>query len=74
VESSDGSQAWWRNGKRHREDGPAVIFPCGSTEYWIKDECMTLKEFNARNDPKEYTMDQVAAALGVDVDKLKIKK
>ena len=25
----------WLNGKRHREDGPAVIYPDGTKEYWI---------------------------------------
>jgi hypothetical protein len=30
---SDGTKVWWLNGKLHREDGPAVIWPDG-TEYW----------------------------------------
>ena len=30
----DGTQVWYLNGKRHREDGPAVISPNG-TQYWF---------------------------------------
>ncbi len=33
---SDGSQVWWKDGKIHREDGPAVIWPDG-TQRWYKD-------------------------------------
>jgi hypothetical protein len=29
----DGTQVWLLNGKRHREDGPAVIYPNG-TQCW----------------------------------------
>ncbi len=32
----DGKQAWWKDGKLHREDGPAVIWPDG-TQMWYKD-------------------------------------
>lgn len=31
----DGTKRWYKNGKRHREDGPAVVFVDG-TEYWYK--------------------------------------
>ena len=31
----DGSQRWFKGGKRHREDGPAVIWPDG-TQHWYK--------------------------------------
>ena len=30
---NDGTQAWYINGERHREDGPAVIFSSG-IQYW----------------------------------------
>jgi hypothetical protein len=26
---------WWIGGKRHRTDGPAVVYEDGSCEYWI---------------------------------------
>jgi len=30
----DGSKTWWLNGKRHREDGPAIEWPDG-TKIWF---------------------------------------
>ena len=33
----DGTQAWYLNGKRHREDGPAIIYPNGYKEWWLND-------------------------------------
>ena len=30
---SNGTQFWFNNGKLHREDGPAIIFPDG-TQFW----------------------------------------
>ena len=32
---SDGSQAWWLHGKRHREDGPAVIYLDGYQAWYL---------------------------------------
>lgn len=29
------SRSWWRNGERHREDGPAVEWSYGSREWWL---------------------------------------
>jgi hypothetical protein len=34
----NGRQDWWKNGKRHREDGPAVVFPDGTQEWWKNGE------------------------------------
>ena len=33
--SSDGTKLWYRDGKRHREDGPAVEFADG-TKMWLR--------------------------------------
>ena len=33
----DGAMTWYRHGKRHRNDGPAVILPASGLEYWYKD-------------------------------------
>lgn len=30
-----GTEIWYRNGKKHRKDGPAVIRACGVVEYWL---------------------------------------
>jgi len=35
VKFVNGNQYWYKNGKRHREDGPAVIYTNG-TQYWYK--------------------------------------
>jgi len=32
---TNGTQAWYKNSKLHREDGPAVIYPDG-TQWWYK--------------------------------------
>ncbi len=32
----DGTQRWFKDGKLHREDGPAIIWPSGYQE-WYKD-------------------------------------
>jgi hypothetical protein len=46
-ELSDGRKSWWLNGKRHREDGPAI--ECSNGNVWfINDEqipCKTQEEF-----------------------------
>ena len=31
----DGTKEWYLNGKRHREDGPAVERPSGDKEWWL---------------------------------------
>ncbi len=35
ISCVDGYQAWWRNGKRHRDNGPAIIND--GNEMWFKD-------------------------------------
>ena len=32
----DGEKHWWLNGKRHREDGPAIEWADGTKEWWLK--------------------------------------
>ena len=34
----DGTKAWYLNGKRHREDGPAVEYTSGSKKWWLNGE------------------------------------
>jgi len=33
--TTDGDQEWWINGKRHREDGPAIIYAIGDQRWYI---------------------------------------
>lgn len=35
VEYQDGTQIWYLNGKRHREDGPAYLKTDGSRAWYI---------------------------------------
>ena len=37
ITYSDGSKAWYLNGKRHRVDGPAVKYPNGPELWWFND-------------------------------------
>ena len=75
VEYANGTKAWYLNGERHREDGPAVEWWDGGEDWFLNDEKLTEEEFKKRT-AKEIvlTMDEIAAKLGIDVSKLKIKK
>jgi len=49
----DGEREWWRNGMRHREDGPAFVFTNeGGVEWWINHVRYGTKEayFDALSD------------------------
>ena len=35
IKHGNGTVGYWLNGKRHREDGPAVIRADGTVGYWI---------------------------------------
>jgi len=37
-------RVWYLNGKRHREDGPAIEHSNGDREWWINDERMPEEE------------------------------
>jgi len=74
VEYVDGYKAWYRNDELHREDGPAVEHGDGSKAWYLNGEQLTEEEFNARMNPVELTLDEIAAKFGVSVEQLKIKK
>jgi hypothetical protein len=69
-----GSKEWFQNGERHRLDGPAVEYADGSKEWFIEDEYLTESEFNARINPVELTLDEIALKFNIPVSQLKIKK
>ena len=56
IEWLNGEKEWWRSGMRHREDGPAFIFPNGGgvgCKKWYLNGCFykTKEEyFNALSD------------------------
>ena len=51
IVNSHGEQSWYLNGKRHREDGPAIICADGSQSWYLNDIELTEQEFNNRNRP-----------------------
>ena len=51
VVKNDGSQAWYLNGKLHREDGPAIIHANGSQFWCLNGKELRELEFNNRNRP-----------------------
>ena len=36
YENNMGYKAWWKEGNRHRIDGPAIIYPNRTAEYWTE--------------------------------------
>jgi hypothetical protein len=36
VEYANGTKIWYKEGKRHREDGPAVEYADGEKRWWIE--------------------------------------
>ena len=37
--SADGSKHWYLNGKRHREDGPAIEYASGNKIWYLNGKC-----------------------------------
>ena len=74
VEHGDGFKAWYQNDKRHREDGPACEYADGDRYWFIEGKELTEKEFNDRNNKVEVTLEDIAKAMNIDVDKLRIKE
>ncbi len=40
VEYPNGSKLWYRNGKQHREDGPAREWADGGKDWWLNGKCV----------------------------------
>ena len=61
----DGSKYWYLNGKRHREDGPAIEYADGSKYWCLNGKSYTEAAFNKKMSPtRELTVGQVEALLG----------
>ena len=57
---ASGTKAWYLNGKRHREDGPAVEYANGDKRWYLNGRALTEAEFMARKktcDGKVVTID-----------------
>lgn len=48
----DGSKCWYLDGKRHREDGPAVEFSSGTNAWYLNGERLTESEQRRTNNGK----------------------
>jgi hypothetical protein len=69
---TNGDKYWHLNGKRHREDGPAVERSNGNKAWFLNGERLTEDEFNERMVPTvEMTMAQINEALGKNVKVVK---
>jgi hypothetical protein len=76
IESLNGYEGWYLNGKRHRLDGPAIEYADGTKFWCVGGEYFTEAEFINFTSPKpvELTLDQIAEKFGICVDNLKIVK
>ena len=63
-----------KEGRVHREDGPAIEWANGNKEWYMNGKQLSEKEFNARNQDIILTLDEIAAKLNIPVERLKIKK
>jgi len=75
VEYANGGKGkfWYQNDKLHRLDGPAVEYSDGYKEWFIEGKELSEEEFNNRNNI-EVTLEDIAKAMNIDVDKLRIKE
>ena len=48
---SNGTKYWYLNGKRHREDGPAIEYGDGSKCWYLNDVEFTEEEYNNKMKP-----------------------
>jgi len=61
----NGNKYWFLNGKRHREDGPAVEWANGDKSWYLNGVSVTEEE--VMNPGKELTVSEVSKLLGYDV-------
>ena len=74
VEYANGDKEWYQNGKCHRLDGPAVEYANGDKRWCIDGKRLTEEEFNNRNNNVEVTLEDIAKAMNIEIDKLRIKE
>ena len=50
---ANGKKYWYLNGKRHREDGPAIEWASGNKLWYLNGKCLTEEQHKkAMNPPK----------------------
>ena len=68
----DGSKYWELNGKRHREDGPAVEYSDGHKGWYLNGKKCTEEEFNKKmSSTVEMTMSEIEELVGKKVKVIK---
>ena len=65
---------WYLNDQQHREDGPAAEYADGCKFWYLNGKRLTKAKFNAKMNPVELTLDEIASKFGISVSQLKIKK
>ena len=65
----NGDKEWYLDGKRHREDGPAVEGASGYKHWYLNGEEVTEEE--VMNPAEEMTMEEICKALGKNVKVIK---
>jgi hypothetical protein len=67
-----GTKAWFLNGKRHREDGPAIEGVGGYKYWYLNDTQYTEAEWKAKLNPvKELSVKEISDLLGYEVKVVK---
>ena len=65
---ANGTKFWFLNGKRHREDGPAIEYADGNKFWFLNGERVTEEEHKRMTSKVvEMTMEEINKALGKQV-------
>jgi hypothetical protein len=67
----NGARWWFLNGKRHREDGPAIEYADGSRYWYLNGVEYGEEEFNKKISPKELTVLEIEKLLGYKIKVVK---
>jgi hypothetical protein len=68
----NGDRCWYLNGKRHREDGPAVEYTNGTRFWYLNGEEYTEEEFLKKTvTVRELTIAEIESMLGYQVKVVK---
>ena len=72
VKVNNGTKSWYLNGKKHREDGPAIEYADGDKSWYLNGVQYTEEEYYSKLNPaKELTMEELVKELGYNVKIIK---
>jgi hypothetical protein len=64
-----GGEEWWLDDMRHRENGPAMIYPDGTEKYYLKGQLYSKSAFDAKMNPsKKMTVEEIQEKLGYKIE------